>query len=257
MSIFDFLTKSPFYPHWLEFKNRKKADNDLFNYFKGKVIETGAGNSEVKEWALKNKKVNSYIATDYSSWDEKFNKQNNLTNKFGSLTKALFGKAKDPSELDAVCDALRLPYKEASFDTYCSFEVLEHINDPKKFFKEAHRVLKKGGICMISMPFMFREHAEPDDFQRISRGGYHYLADMIGFKVVRIYSYSFLGTTCAALINQFVIRKIVEGGLLHKLFLLPLSPFIFITTNIVGYLIDLVDNDLRFATRFHVVLQKK
>lgn len=257
MNIFATLKQTPLYPHWLEFKNRKKADNDSLKFFRGKVLETGAGNSVMKDWALSNKRVTKYIATDYSSWDEQFTKQNNLITRFGSLSLALFGKPKDPKDLDKVCDALNLPFKQASFDTYCSFEVLEHINDPELFFKEAHRVLKKGGACIISMPYMFREHAEPEDFQRISRGGFHYLAEKTGFKVAKIYTYSFIGTTCAALINQFIIRKIIEGRIATRILLLPLSPFIFLTTNLLGFVIDSINDDLRLATRLHVVLLKK
>lgn len=259
MSVFTLLINSPFYPHWLDFRNTRLANEDLIHYFSGKVLETGAGNAEKKDWiTARNKKITKYIASDYSSWDEQFEEQKNLINKFGFITRALYGKPKDPKELDEVCDALNLPYKNATFDTYCSYEVLEHINDPERFFREAHRVLKKNGTCITSMPFLYREHAEPgEDFQRLTRWGYHYLADKIGFKVEKIHTHSFLGTTCAALINQYIIRKILEGKTLFRVVLFFLSPFIFFTTNVLGYIVDILDHDQRFATRYHVVLRKK
>lgn len=256
--ILDLLVNSPLYPHWLEFRNTRRANEDLIRYFSGKVLETGAGNAENKIWiTAKNKKIMKYIATDYSSWDEQFDRQKNLINKLGFITQALYGKPKDPAKLDEICDALHLPYKDSTFDTYCSFEVLEHINDPERFFREAHRILKKNGVCITSMPFLYREHAEPgEDFQRLTRWGYHYLADKTGFKVEKIHTHSFIGTTCAALINQYVIRKILEGKMPLRIVLFLLSPFIFFTINVLGYVLDKLDPDPRFATRYHVVMRK-
>lgn len=50
--------------------------------------------------------------------------------------------------------ALKLPFKDKSFDTVVSWEVLEHIpkNGEKRMFQEVHRVLKPNGIFYLSTP---------------------------------------------------------------------------------------------------------
>jgi ubiquinone/menaquinone biosynthesis C-methylase UbiE len=47
---------------------------------------------------------------------------------------------------------LKTDYKANSFDSVVSGEVLEHLTDDKKAIEEFYRVLKKGGICVVSVP---------------------------------------------------------------------------------------------------------
>ena len=57
-------------------------------------------------------------------------------------------------------------------------------------------------------------------------------------------------------LGRFVIRKILEEGLIIKIVLLSISPIIFFLTNIIGFLIDSVNKDDRFASCYHVVMRK-
>lgn len=261
MNILQFLISgTPFYPHWLEFRQMALGNADMHRYIKGKVLETGCGNGENKERILKaaGKRITSYLATDYSSWDDIFVRYNNRTSVLGILSSYLFGKQKTKSSVDQVADALNLPFKTGSFDTYCSFEVLEHISDPDTFFSEASRVLKKGGHCVISVLYYYREHSEGTgfDYFRYTKSCLTLLGKKHGLRAVSIHTRSFFGTSMAAGTNQFVIRKIMEKNWLVKLLLFPFSPFIFFVTNTAGLLIDTLDKDMRYATRFHAVLKK-
>src|SRR3989344_274235 len=51
-----------------------------------------------------------------------------------------------------VNNAEQLEFKNETFDTVVSFEVIEHVKNFKKFIKEAFRVLKKGGYFIFSTP---------------------------------------------------------------------------------------------------------
>jgi ubiquinone/menaquinone biosynthesis C-methylase UbiE len=46
----------------------------------------------------------------------------------------------------------RLPYDDASIDIACSLEVVEHVEDQFAFARELFRVLKPGGIAILSTP---------------------------------------------------------------------------------------------------------
>jgi ubiquinone/menaquinone biosynthesis C-methylase UbiE len=49
-------------------------------------------------------------------------------------------------------DATNLEFEDATFDIITSFETIEHIKDYKKVVSEFHRVLKKGGVLLLSTP---------------------------------------------------------------------------------------------------------
>lgn len=54
------------------------------------------------------------------------------------------------------CDKIeadgRLPYKDGVFDVACSLEVVEHVEDQFHFCREIFRILKPGGVAIISTP---------------------------------------------------------------------------------------------------------
>lgn len=74
-----------------------------------------------------------------------------------------FGDLKDNADIRAVvmADGARLPFPSCLFDLVVSKTVIEHILDPSLLFKEAHRVLKPGGIFvwatsnLNSIPILF------------------------------------------------------------------------------------------------------
>ena len=45
-----------------------------------------------------------------------------------------------------------LPYPDGSFDSVITFQVIEHIKDDTLFLKEIYRVLKPGGIALVTTP---------------------------------------------------------------------------------------------------------
>lgn len=51
-----------------------------------------------------------------------------------------------------VADALKLPYKDDSFDLSLSFDAIEHVSDPEVFVQEMVRVTKPGGRIMLYTP---------------------------------------------------------------------------------------------------------
>lgn len=45
-----------------------------------------------------------------------------------------------------------LPYANEQFDVVVSLEVIEHLENPRKFIREVHRITKPGGLILISTP---------------------------------------------------------------------------------------------------------
>jgi ubiquinone/menaquinone biosynthesis C-methylase UbiE len=51
-----------------------------------------------------------------------------------------------------VGDVCKLRFKKYYFDTVISIETIEHLRQPEAFIKEIKRVLKKGGLLILSTP---------------------------------------------------------------------------------------------------------
>lgn len=51
-----------------------------------------------------------------------------------------------------VADAQKLPFRNETFDVIVAFDVIEHLENPVKFFREAYRVLSRNGLLILSTP---------------------------------------------------------------------------------------------------------
>lgn len=64
-----------------------------------------------------------------------------------------------------------LPFKEESFDNVLIISALDHVNSPHDVFKEAHRVLKKGGkIILATYCFEEKYKEKPKISQYLGKG---------------------------------------------------------------------------------------
>jgi len=87
---------------------------------------------------------------------------------------------------DIVGDAQALPLKNDSFDIVFSTQVIEHVPEPKILVAEAFRVLKPGGIFVLTGPFYWPLHEEPYDFFRFTRYGFQHIVSSAGFNIIGI-----------------------------------------------------------------------
>jgi SAM-dependent methyltransferase len=103
----------------------------------------------------------------------------------------------DRSNPEVISSALRLPFKDAAFDTVTSTEMLEHVPEPLAGLREMRRVLKPRGHLILSAPMCWPRHEQPYDFYRYPYDGMLYLIRESGLELTRLFnrgrSYAFLG----------------------------------------------------------------
>ncbi len=79
------------------------------------------------------------------------------------------------SGADIVGDLHDVPWESGSLDTVIATEVLEHCYDPSRAVGEIHRLLRPGGVCVLSTRFLHPYHADPHDYFRFTNEGLGYL----------------------------------------------------------------------------------
>lgn len=130
----------------------------------------------------------------------------------------------------------KFPFEDNTFDTVISFHLFEHVFDFSSSAEEIYRVLKPGGKLIISVPFMHKYHADPDDYFRFTdsaivkiweRGGLkcesmdyicegmytYFLTTMTKFERIKYISRPlqflayFIGTVLDRFINKIQLKK--------------------------------------------------
>ena len=68
-------------------------------------------------------------------------------------------------------------FNDNEYESIICLEVLEHLHSPHVAIGELFRVLKPGGVLLLSTRFIFPIHAEPNDYYRFTEQGLRHLLD--------------------------------------------------------------------------------
>jgi SAM-dependent methyltransferase len=137
----------------------------------GRILDAGAGELQYKRFC----KHLDYVSQDFARYDGKGNSSGLQTGKW------------DQSSLDIISDIIHIPEPDTSFDAVLCVEVLEHLPDPIQALRELTRLLKPGGILIITAPFCALTHFAPYFYQTgYSQYFYEYWLDGLGFKIIEM-----------------------------------------------------------------------
>jgi SAM-dependent methyltransferase len=127
---------------------------------KGKLLDIGCGSKPYKNLF----RVNLYIGLD-------------IKNSSHSHT---------DESIDVYYNGRSFPFKDEQFDSAFSSEVFEHIFELDEVLREINRVMKKNGLALFSVPFVWDEHEIPFDFGRYTEFGIRYLLEKNDFNILEI-----------------------------------------------------------------------
>jgi SAM-dependent methyltransferase len=92
--------------------------------------------------------------------------------------------------VDRVLDVTRIALPDSAVGAVLAFETFEHVYEIDRAFREVFRVLRPGGMFLITCPFHFRIHAFPDDYWRMTPSCLRRMLSGYGARIVGFQGYS-------------------------------------------------------------------
>jgi SAM-dependent methyltransferase len=111
---------------------------------------------------------------------------------------------------DLVYDGKTLPFEDKTFDTVLSVQVLEHTPTPGSLIVEMARVMKDDGIMILTAPFSFRLHEEPDDYFRYSPHALRKLCRDAGLEITHIEPRGGLFSVIGHKLNSYLAFNVAQ-----------------------------------------------
>ncbi len=142
-----------------KFRTTRDAIIYLTKYVSGNTIDFGAGSAKYKN--IIQPHTNAYTTFDMMAGEH----------------------------IDVVGDALNPPFLDETFDTIISTQMLEHVEKPWVVVHHMRRILKPGGTCIVTAPFLVPYHADPYDFFRYTTSGMKSLFINEGFSIIACEGY--------------------------------------------------------------------
>lgn len=134
-----------FHPQFIMNSYKWEAIEKIKKYGKGRLIDIGCGRSPYKKVLLNF--FDSYTGVDHLETAKLYKSQN---------------------KPDFYTDAEKLPFNNNSYEAAIMLQVLEYLDKPQEAIREVSRVLKKGGIFVLSAPFMYPIHDGRLDRNRLT-----------------------------------------------------------------------------------------
>ena len=136
-----------------------------------RLLDAGAGESKYKKWCSHL----SYVSQDFGHYDGRGDGKGSHPGHW------------DTSNIDITCDITNIPEPDGAFDAILCTEVFEHIPNPLEAIEEFYRLLKSGGLLIITAPFCSMNHLSPYHFSTgFNRYYYEHHFRKLGLKIDEI-----------------------------------------------------------------------
>lgn len=155
-------------------------------YFRGKLIDVGCGEMPYKNLINDSCKIDEYIGVD--------------------IENPVYQNEVKP---DVFWDGKTIPIVNDTFDSAILIEVLEHVPYPEIVLNEIHRVLKKGGHLVITVPFLWNLHDVPNDEYRYTPYALKRILENCNFEIIEMESFGSWHASLATMLALYSRRALV------------------------------------------------
>lgn len=208
------LRATPFHPQWLPIRQHRNRSAWVAERATGDVLDVGAAGGAMRGSLHRSA---NYVSLDYPA-----------------TACGLYG-----TRPDVFGDAAHLPFADQTFDTLLLMEVIEHLPSPELALAEAHRVLRKGGRLLVTVPFAYPMHDQPFDYQRFTEHGLIHRIRQAGLRQIAVDE---IGSAVEAA-SGIQAMALAQGGVeaiasrSSRLLMLPLLPLMIVVANLSGWIL--------------------
>jgi SAM-dependent methyltransferase len=150
------------------------------------------------------------------------------------------------------------PLPDRRFDSVVCTQVLEHARFPEHTLAEIRRVTRPGGSLILSVPFIYNEHAVPDDYRRLSMHGVRALLED-EWEIDHLLPQGAVGSSIGMLLLNWLELTLTRSGarILALLAFLPAWIALSALVNLAGALFDRLDRTGQFYGNVLVVATRR
>lgn len=227
-----------FHPQWLARAALGRALSRAAPEVRGRLLDIGSGSAPYAQFF--EGKITTFIALDIKP-------------------PACPAREERPSCPFVLGDGLHLPFKNASFDSELATQVLEHTEEPSAALAEANRVLKPGGVLLVSVPFSYPIH-DRRDYYRFAPQGITYLLEKAGFKVKEVIPQGSYWTGAGTHFNIYLFWRVLAKNrplVLLRILLTPLLLLFFAAVNLFSLLADAILPFEEESSNFLLIARKE
>jgi len=213
-----------YHSRWLSYKDVNKDLKRVLPQLAGKVLDVGCADKPYERWL---EKKEEYVGVDIAAG----------------------------GKVDCVISLTEpWPLHDDYFDSVMCTQVLEHVENFDDVFNEMTRVLKPGGTCVVTVPFIYNEHASPHDFRRFSLMGLQKIFSE-KYEIVESKKQGAFGSTMGLLFLNFL--ALYKPTRYFFGILLPLWILLCGAVNVLCFLVDKLDGTAAFYTNVMIVAKKR
>ena len=213
-------------PFYIARKALLKNIKELGNNISGKTLDVGCGTKPYEKYFKSSEYIGLEIETTVHS---------------------------EISKADFFYNGTKFPFNNNEFDSVVTNQVFEHVFNPDNFLSEINRVLRKDGMLLLTVPFVWDEHEQPYDFARYSSFGIKSVLVKKGFEIVNQKKTVSDFGVIVQLINAYIYKIAVKNSFIRQ----ALTIFIMFPLNVLGIILSKIfpsNNDLYLD---NIILAKK
>lgn len=214
-------------PFYIARKGLYRHIVDLSPQITGRTLDVGCGQKPYEHLF----KVTSYIGLEIDTAENRRDKK-----------------------ADFFYDGTKFPFHDGAFDSLVMYQVFEHVFAPDFFLSEVNRVLKTDGVLFMSVPFVWDEHEQPNDFARYSSFGLASLLESHEFEIIEHRKSVNDISVLFQLLNGYLYKKTFSG---NKYINMMLMLVLMTPLNIAGELLARVLPENGDLYLDNIVLAKK